>query len=646
MHGFTTLDLVVVLVYLGGIAALGMRQVVHVKGSGDYFAGGRKFSKWLMMMHALGTGTHADDPVGVVGAAYQRGLSGIWYTYVYLFCTPFYWIIAPLFRRSRYLTTADFFESRFGRNLGLLYSVMGVVIFSVNTGTMLKGTGTVAASVTEGAMPEWLAIVLMTAVFVAYGMAGGLIATVVAESIQGVLIVVMSLLLVPFGLAAVGGFQGLHEAVPAVKFNLAAPQELTLPWIVAASLAMLIGIVAQPHIMEVCASGKTEWEGRVGFTYGNFVKRFCAMGWVLTGVIVTAMVAKGLLAGPLAHREDAFGVAIRELLPPGMTGLMFAAILAAQMSTLSAFMVAGSALLARNVYQRCLGPWLWARRARRDGEKSVALTDAPEVPDKQVLWIGRWAGLLVVALGVGFAFMVQGVAEALTFFWALNSFLGVSIWFAVLWRRTNATGVWLSFAAMALIWLPLGPLGAKVAAALPQCPWLGLFGDKKMLDLLLLSYLPAGTAALVLGSLFSRPERPSASAWVTLGAVGGIAAGLSVQSLAPGVTGPWGGVLHALPLAARLTLLSALGAALLGWVFRGPVDEALLDRFYRLIHTPVGRENELVEHGVDVVYTGASTGHPWELNHPHLVNIGGFAAGLAFAFAILGMLQALAHWGA
>ena len=89
MHNFGTLDLIVVLVYLIGICGLGLYQAVKIKTSGDYFAGGRKFSKWLMMMHALGTGTHADDPVVVTGAAYNYGLSGIWYTFVYLFVTPF-----------------------------------------------------------------------------------------------------------------------------------------------------------------------------------------------------------------------------------------------------------------------------------------------------------------------------------------------------------------------------------------------------------------------------------------------------------------------------------------------------------------------------------------------------------------------------
>jgi len=485
MQKFTLADVVVVLLYLASMAFLGVYQTVKVRSSGDYFAGGRKFSKWLMVMHALGTGTHADDPVGVVGAAYQRGLSGIWYTFVYLFCTPFYWIIAPFFRRSRYLTTADFFEARFGRGMGLLYAVWAVLIFSVNTGTLLKGTGVITEAVTQGVIPQWASILGMTAVFVAYGMAGGLVATVITESVQGLLIVVMSLMLVPFGLSAVGGFRGLHEALAPEMFSLHAPQELTIWFIIVGSIVMLIGIVSHPHIMEVCSTGKTEFEGRVGFTYGNFVKRFCAIGWAFTGVIVAAMVAKGLVPSLGEHRELAFGTAIRQLLPPGATGLMFAAILAAQMSTLSAFMVAGSALITRNLYARYINP---------------------NVGEQSMLRLARWAGLVVVGLGVAFAFVIPGVADALVIFWDLAALTGVFMWGGVLWRRANAPGAWASFLVMLAVWLWVGQVGSLLAKAGLSLPYLGAFPGKMDLVGRVACYLPIGIVVLVLVSLATRPH--------------------------------------------------------------------------------------------------------------------------------------------
>ncbi|MDO8684240.1 MAG: sodium:solute symporter family protein [Armatimonadota bacterium] len=561
---FTALDLTVVIIYLVSMLALGLYQARKIKNTGDYFAGGRGFNKFLMMMHALGTGTHADDPVGVVGATYKHGFAGIWYTFVYLFVTPFYWIMAPLFRRARFFTTADFFEARFGKSLGLLYSVMGILTFAVNMGTLLKGTGLITSAITQGQMPEWVAILGMTGVFLIYGTLGGLIATVVTESVQGLLIVVMSVLLVPFGLSAVGGFAGLHQLVESSKFSLhasASMAEVTIPWIIAGTIMSLIGIVSQPHTMEVCSTGKTEFEGRVGFTYGNFVKRFCAIAWAFSGMVVIAMVANGQLAPLGENREAAFGTAIRALLPSGFTGLMFAAILAAQMSTLSAFMVAASALLSRNIYKRYI---------------NTAATD------RQVLGIARFAGLLIVLLGLLFAFWVDSVADALVFFWGLSTLTGVFMWAGVLWKRTNSAGAWVSFIVMATIWTIVGPIGAKLHEAyFANVAWLGIYGEKKDLAWMVLSYLPAGVVTLIVVSFLTKP-----------------------------------------------------------------LPKTILDKFYLLLKTPVGQEDKLIEAGVDVVYAGATKPHPWETKYPVLVNVGGFFIALIVAFLFLGLLYLVSRLGA
>lgn len=556
---FSNLDIIVVVGYLLGIGALGIYQAKKIKSSGDYFAGGRKFNKFMMIMHQLGTGTHADDPVGVVGASYQRGLSGIWYTYVFLFITPFYWIIAPFFRRSRYLTTSDFFEGRYGPSLGLLYSIMGILTFTINIGTMLKGTGQIVTAFSGDALPQWVPIVAMTLVFVAYGTSGGLIATVYTETVQGALIVVMSLLLVPFGLMKVGGFHGLHQLLTPDKFSLSTPHEMSLAWILAGALASLIGIVAQPHTMEVCASGKTEWEGRMGFTYGSFIKRFCALGWALTGVIVLGLAAQGTI-GQLDNREHAFGTAIRTLLPSGFIGLMLAAILAAQMAALSAFMVAASALLTRNIYRRYFNHG---------------------VSDLGMVKFARFSGLGVVAMGAAFAFIVPGVADALTIFWGVTTFTGVLIWAGILWRRTTTAGAWASFLVMVVLWSAFGLPGSLLHRVLPGVAWLGMYADKTQIHWLMLTYLPAGLVALVVGSLLTRQS-----------------------------------------------------------------EAKKLDDFYTLIKTPVGREQELIDQGIKMVYRGESTGHPWELKHPRLVNILGFAAAMCFSLLCFGLLWLMGWVGA
>jgi Na+/proline symporter len=497
------LDVGVLVGYLVAVLGLGVYQARKIRTTGDYYAGGRKFNKFYLMMHALGTASHADEPVSVIGGAYEKGLSGIWYTYMFLPLTPIFWLLAPFIRRLRIVTVADFFRIRYHPSLALMYTIMGVLKLSIGIGVVLKGTAVIFASLTNGAINENYAIIAMTVVFVTYGFAGGLRATVITETLQGPLIVIMSLLLVPYGFAQIGGFRGMHEALKPEMFSLtAAGFEFTPSWIISSSLTALIGWVAQPGIVAAVGSGKTELEGRVGYTYGTMIKRFCAMGWVFTGIIVAAMAAQQklpqeMVAGLAKRRELAFGTAMHALLPAGLMGLMFAAIFSSQMATLSAHMVNSSALASRNLYKE------WIR---------------PAAADREVLWFGRICGLFLVAIGVTLAYQLGQVATALTMLLGFASIMGVLVWGGVLWPRANTAGAWAAVITLLVVWVFLGPVGMIIRTrlhinwemhtrlwGLPIDLGLGLFGDEKRFDKLMLRALPPGIFALVIGSLLTRP---------------------------------------------------------------------------------------------------------------------------------------------
>ena len=102
MLGLATLDWIVLFGYFIGITGIGVWAYKKVKNTGDYFMGGRSFGKVLTIFHAFGVGTHTDQPVTVAGACSEIGLAGIWYQWLYLFATPFYWLLAPIYRRLIY----------------------------------------------------------------------------------------------------------------------------------------------------------------------------------------------------------------------------------------------------------------------------------------------------------------------------------------------------------------------------------------------------------------------------------------------------------------------------------------------------------------------------------------------------------------
>ena len=127
------------------------------------------------------------------------------------------------------------------------------------------------------------------------------------------------------------------------------------------------------------ATGRSERAGRVGQTYGSMVKRFCTIGWALTGLIVAAMLVGGT---KLDDKELAFGYACRHLLGPGLVGLMVACVLAANMSTCSNFMVNAGALFTQNLYTHYI---------------------RPNANDKELLLVGQFSGFSLTLLGVIFA---------------------------------------------------------------------------------------------------------------------------------------------------------------------------------------------------------------------------------------------------
>src|ERR671934_262499 len=365
------------------ITAIGLIAGYHVRRSGEYFLGDRRFGPWLMIGQSFGVGTHAEMPVALAGAVYSLGASAIWFQWKNLFITPFYWLMAPVFRRIRRTTMAEFTEDRYGPWMGAIYSVFALCFFVMNTGSMLKGAGKVISQATGGTVGVNEIVVAMTVMFILYSFVGGLIAAAWTDLFQGVLIIVLSFMLIPLGWNMVGGLAGMKASLDPFRFSLATPSGIGSWMIVMLTVNGLVGIMAQPHQLAAVGTGRDERTCRIGMFCGNYVKRVCTVGWALVGLIVAAMVAMGHGdAAMLQDPENAFGFACRQLLFPGALGLLIASILAANMSTCSAFLVDSGALFTEGLYRRRV---------------------MPGRTDQHYLWIGRLSGLAITMVAVLYA---------------------------------------------------------------------------------------------------------------------------------------------------------------------------------------------------------------------------------------------------
>ena len=119
-HGFHPLDMTVLIAYFVGIVAFGLYVARRIRTSDGYFRGERKFKWWIMMGQSFGTGTHAEMPVAQAGKTFQDGFAAIWYQWKNMLITPFYWLMAPWYRRSERTTIGEMIEDRYGRQLAFI----------------------------------------------------------------------------------------------------------------------------------------------------------------------------------------------------------------------------------------------------------------------------------------------------------------------------------------------------------------------------------------------------------------------------------------------------------------------------------------------------------------------------------------------
>lgn len=471
--GLHLLDFSLIIIFVFLILWLGFRAKEKTKNTDDFFLAGRKLGKFYQFFLNFGCSTNADQAVAVSREIYRQGIGGMWIQFLVLFLTPFYWFTTFLFRRVRLTTIGDYFTERFNSKfLGASYAIFflllsllgGGVGYMVAAKTMmamtpkpvelcspeqqqsvsefkeykyLEGMRDVGLTMEQdarfkilndknkkGELYSFFSYVnqvwfyLFYALIVgAYTMMGGFRAAAITDAIQGILIIIFSLILIPVGLMKVGGFSGLHAAVPDYKFNLFGSgimSEYAWYTIAAMAIANLVSIVAVATGMQTAGSAKDENTARLGMIGGMFTKRIIMIFWALAGLLAIA-----IYSGQLHDPDLIWGFMSKDLLVPGAIGLMLIGILAANMSTLDASSVSYAALFIRNIYK-------------------------PLVPGKtedHYLVIGRIIIGLTLLGGIGVALLVDDLLELFKYIISLPAIFGAAIWLGFYWRRLTRWAV-------------------------------------------------------------------------------------------------------------------------------------------------------------------------------------------------------------
>jgi Na+/proline symporter len=196
------------------------------------------------------------------------------------------------------------------------------------------------------------------------------------------------------------------------------PKSFRLSTVILLCINAPLTALALPHIVSVCGAGKSEWEGRMGFTCGNMLKRVCTLGWSILGLAwLTYLIKSGSAITP----ETAFGDSIRALLAPPLQGLMLACVMAAAMSSGDAFQVTVAGLFSQNIYKPFINP---------------------RAEDKQLLMVTKVMGLVIVIASLAIAIMMRkSMVRAILDYFNLLGLVGISVAMGMVWRRMNSTGM-------------------------------------------------------------------------------------------------------------------------------------------------------------------------------------------------------------
>ena len=204
----TWIDYAVLILYFATMIAIGLWAMRRVKGQEDYFMGGRGFGKILQNLrrlrrrHRVPRARHRREQ-GLDQRALRRLVRAEW-----LFITPVYWITAIWYRRMRHLTLGDWFVERYeSKGLGAAFSIFAIFFYMYYLSTMFTAIAAVAAPLMGvdtvfGFDLKTVLVPLLALIVIVYGVLGGLTAAYWTDLIQGLFIILLSVLLIPFGLWA------------------------------------------------------------------------------------------------------------------------------------------------------------------------------------------------------------------------------------------------------------------------------------------------------------------------------------------------------------------------------------------------------------------------------------------------------------
>jgi len=427
------LDISIVLVYLAGIFVLAQwvsrEKGGHEKSAQDYFLASKSLPWWAIGASLIAANISAEQIIGMSGSGYAIGLAIASYEWMAALTLLIVgkWFL-PIFLRNNIYTMPQFLEERYGTRIRTLMAVFWLALYIFVNLTSILWLGAIAVAQVVG-MNQMLALALLGAFALAYQLYGGLKAVALTDIVQVTLLVLGGLLVTGITLSQIGdgsivaGFSELMRVHPE-KFEMILsadnPFYKDLPGLSVLLGGMWIANLGywgfNQYIIQRALAAKDIREAQKGVVFAAFLKMLMPLVVVLPGI------AAVVLAPQLARPDEAYP-SMMQLLPTGILGLVFAALVAAIVASLASKINSVATIFTLDFY------------AKRD----------PQASQAKLVRVGRLAASLAILAAILTARpLLDGFDQGFQYIQEFTGFFtpGIVVIFllGLFWKRANETG--------------------------------------------------------------------------------------------------------------------------------------------------------------------------------------------------------------
>ncbi|WP_419571580.1 sodium/sugar symporter [Rheinheimera sp.] len=364
----SALDSAIVIGYVVLLLVLAMwvskDKAGHQKDSKDFFLAGQTLPWWAIGASLIAANISAEQIIGMSGSGFVVGLaiaSYEWMAALTLLLVG--WFFLPVFLRKGIYTMPQFLEQRFDKRVKYVMSLFWLLLYTFVNLTAVLWLGATAIATLTGLPVVW-GMLALALIAVSYSLYGGLKAVALTDGIQILLLVGGGLLLswialnqVSDGAGVLAGFDTLLQKAPE-KFDMILakdhPEYANLP-----GMAVILGGMwmmnlsywgFNQYIIQRALAAKSFAEAQKGILFAAFLKMLMPVIIVLPG-IAAYVLSQDPASGIAVEKADAAYPTLLALVPEGIRGLIFAALIAAIVSSLASMMNSIATIFTLDLYK-------------------------------------------------------------------------------------------------------------------------------------------------------------------------------------------------------------------------------------------------------------------------------------------------------